>query len=69
MEELAADISTEMTGTRAVLGAVESQQEQWDKQEKGRVSVCSYSICFAITACVVDSSIEAAVQLRCVMLK
>ena len=30
MEQLAADISSEMTDTRAVLGAVETQEKRWD---------------------------------------
>jgi hypothetical protein len=39
MEELAANISVGMTDTRAVLGAVETQEKRWDKQETLRVSM------------------------------
>ncbi len=40
MEELAADIAVGMSDTRAVLGAVETQKNRWDKQEARRVSMC-----------------------------
>lgn len=46
MEDLAANLSSEMTDTRAVLGAVETHEKRWDKQEKLRVSSRLVAYCF-----------------------